>query len=319
MEKFWVKVNLQEGETAGKLTKAIFQDSCEENKIIKARKKENELEVYFQEPPMSIIETISEYRNFELVYEKNVEKEEKTSQEEKGVRIQKVNRKKVRAKSIDINPKIKEIAKKATSFSEFAILLVEGSELSNTQKSAFEAMVVQAAEMKDLTWEKLEKSLQERNIVYNSQSRRQISNALKKYDTTVMPFLKTVGNYQKYFKQVKENTRVLTIPVTERLKKAFVNLDRTQSVEERVQAIFNAMGLEGKTAEERKQIIEFATETVKKNNMAEDELLTTTNIQRVAFSNFLNEYVSKNGGKEKVKALDFLKELQKVIMRADEL
>ena len=321
MEKFRVKVNLQEGETAGEITKAFFQDFCTENHI-KVREKEVELEVHFQEVPMSIIEAISGYKDFELEYEKDL-KENATLEQKNKPKKKVQNRKKTKTNTSITIPEIEEFAKQATSFQHFADLIVEWLEIKGTSKKVGKEFIMAAIEVEVIQWRNLKLALTSKNVVctqYNEAVvKKSISNKCEKYSVTPVLFFAIVSQYKDYHFIGRQKFEMLSVPVNAEMEKALFEINRTRPIEERVFFMLKAMGVEEKEAGEKERIVQFAIEAVKKKNMAEDSLLTQNSFSRVAFSNFLNEYVSKNGGKEKVKALDFLQELQKVIIREDEL
>lgn len=316
MYKIKVKVNLQEGESAGELTKAFFQEFYVENDI-KVLEKGIEIVIYFMDPPMTIMEALSKYKNFELEYTKDLQgdasvskftpKQEREEKEKQNIAI----------------PEIEEIAKRASSFSHFVGLLAEWLEIGKNQVSIFKEFGMAAKEVSKITWKNLVNTLNAKNIEYKSSSQaliaKQVSKKLQKYSMTAIPLFNLIKEYSTYDFKGEEEAKLVLIPMNEDLKIALSEVDKSIPIEQRVFFVLKAMGVEKREDEERKQIVQFVTEVVKKKIVLEDSLLNEPSIPRMAFSEFLNEYVSKNGMQDKVKAVDFLKELQTELLREDEL
>jgi len=115
------------------------------------------------------------------------------------------------------------------------------------------------------------------------------------------------------------------------------DLDKTQPIEDRVRYVLRSMGWENKS-EENQMIFEITNTAVRLKEFDLDMVFAKANIQeesylkvRMTFSKFINDFVSAysktindfvkvhDAPDKKVKLLDFLKELQKVVMNEDEL
>lgn len=75
MNKFWAKVRFKEKENADFLTKSFFLEFNPQSSII-VRDKEIKLEVFFNKPPMGIINAINKGEVEELIYGKKLEEYE---------------------------------------------------------------------------------------------------------------------------------------------------------------------------------------------------------------------------------------------------
>lgn len=119
---------------------------------------------------------------------------------------------------------LEEIAKKATSFENFAKLVAEWLEMDRRQ-DFFTNLVIVSAEVDKITWKELEKALKDKNVVYTqwdkTWSGQQVSKKLKEYSATMLSFLNATKQYKEYsFKKanvhfIEENS---TEQITEQTK-----------------------------------------------------------------------------------------------------
>lgn len=119
---------------------------------------------------------------------------------------------------------LEEIAKKATSFENFAKLVAEWLKMDRRQ-DFFTNLVIVSAEVDKITWKELEKALKDKNVVYTqwdkTWSGQQVSKKLKEYSATMLSFLNATKQYKEYsFKKanvhfIEENS---TEQITEQTK-----------------------------------------------------------------------------------------------------
>ena len=354
MSKFWAKVKFKQEKNAEHLIRAFFQNFNPESSIV-VRGKEAKLEIIFREPPMAIIDAINHCEIIELNYGKNLKEyeedenvqvetefnseqeseesenseqtEQKSEENENSEQTGKTRKKngrpvtkkkeptKTESKIINI-PELKEIAKKATSFDNFAELIAKWLEMDKKQEF-FKNLIIVSADVDKITWKELEKALKSKNIAYTqwdkNWSSQQVSKKLKEYSVTILPLLNAIVEYKGYsFKQKEEqsekenSTEQATEEATENAEKnsekanetvfsrprvkmecmpeikdfeeTLASIDKTQPVEERVRYVLEAMGLSELPAKEQKQIIEIANTAVRKGRMAFDIIFVETKI-----------------------------------------
>ncbi|MBO5143179.1 MAG: hypothetical protein J6J11_06415 [Treponema sp.] len=104
------------------------------------------------------------------------------------------------------------------------------------------------------------------------------------------------------------------------------NIDMTKPVENRVRYVLTSMGLLDFDAEMQKKILELAVTAVNIKNPTLDAIFMKTNIEfeevmevRANFGKLINNFVAKSVPDMKVKMLDFLKDLQNVVMMPYEI
>lgn len=262
------------------------------------------------------------------------------------------------SKPIEI-PELKEIAENATSFENFVKLVAEWLEMDRRQEF-FEKLVIISTEVDKLTWKELEKSLKEKGVIYKQGDRnwitKQVSERFKADSVTMLPFLNAIGRYKTYsFEKHSEkvtstkqemvetslnvetetvnesiipNLRVKMecMPEIKEFEETLANVDKTQTVDERVKVVLNAMGLNKLPTREQNQIVKIASTAVKKERMNYDIIFLEANIPieqtmevRMTFAKFVNDFVQKYERGRKVKLLTFLSELQKIIMFESEI
>ena len=354
MSKFWAKVKFKQEKNAEHLIRAFFQNFNPESSIV-VRGKEAKLEIIFREPPMAIIDAINHCEIIELNYGKNLKEyeedenvqvetefnseqeseesenseqtEQKSEENENSEQTGKTRKKngrpvtkkkeptKTESKIINI-PELKEIAKKATSFDNFAELIAKWLEMDKKQEF-FKNLIIVSADVDTITWKELEKALKSKNISYTQWdkvwSSQQVSEKIKENSVTILPLLNAIVEYKGYsFKQKEEqsekenSTEQATEEATENAEKnsekanetvfsrprvkmecmpeikdfeeTLASIDKTQPVEERVRYVLEAMGLSELPAKEQKQIIEIANTAVRKGRMAFDIIFVETKI-----------------------------------------
>ena len=261
-------------------------------------------------------------------------------------------------------PELEEIAKKASSFEHFAKLVAEWLEM-NKKQEFFTNLVIVSAEVDNVTWKEVEKALKSKGIVYTQSNKIWVSNKvsekLKKYSATIIPFLNATRQYKEYpFKQVDEDSKESStneqtaentmsnveekieesdestidkprvkmgcMPEIKNFEEILASVDKTQPVEERIRYVLEAMGLNKMPVKEQEQIVKITSAAVRKRKNDYYKILMEANIPngeiskaRMIFSQFINNFVQKYEENKKVKLMDFLYELQMIIMNEDEI
>ena len=371
MNKCWAKVKFKNTEDSKKLIIAIFHNFDSSSRI-KIRDMEATIEIAFREPPMEIISAIADCEVIELNLE-NREKSESTqvepknnSEEEKDdfkstkkLELQKKDNDKVankgemsekENKTISIS-ELEEIAKKATSFENFAELVTKWLGFEKREE-IFKQLIIASANLDNISWKQLEKKLEDKNITFKSSDKiqvtRQVSKMLKGDNITILAFFNEVVKYKDYQfekteeaneEQVEEKAKndnedekvpskieMEYIPKIAILEETLSSLDKAQPVEKRVKQVFETMGLSKLRPEEQEKVIKVASIAIKKKEMDIDSIIVEANIKEedknlelLTLSQFINNFVQEYGNGKKVKALDFLSDLQKVIVDESEI
>lgn len=340
MNKFRAKIKFESDKNASYLIKAFFQDFNPDSSIV-IRGNKSELEIAFQEPPMAIIDALTYCKVIELNYGKNLQehKEEDSSPAKKiamnvnseqddtdveNFEMQKHN------DTISI-PELDEIAKKSTSFENFAELVSKWLEMDKRQ-DFFKNLIIVSSEVEKLTWKELEKALSAKGFPYINYdkiwSSKQVSKKLKDYSLSILKLLKILRQYKEYSfdntKDQPENKHTLVetrcMPEIKELENIFANVDKCSFINERVRYVLEAMGLNNLPIEDQELIVKIANNAIKKRELSYDTIFVGTDIpqdmiklSRLIFSAFINDFMQKYGS-EKVQLLTFLLELKKNIL-----
>lgn len=243
---------------------------------------------------------------------------------------------------------LEEIVQKSASFEHFVKLVAERLEMDKRQEF-FISLVAVATEIKKMSWKEIEKALNEKGVNYSkwdiSWTRGKVNEKLKEYSITLLPLLNAIVQYQDYsFRHEqheeisseqagKDNTgkdeeatqrkgiKMECMPEIPHFEEILGSVDKALPIEERVRYVLESMGLERKGEREQKEILEIATTAMKIQEMTFDRIFMRVKIPkesalnaRMSFSQFVNDFVKKYDSERKVKLLDFLKQLQEIIM-----
>lgn len=254
---------------------------------------------------------------------------------------------------------LKEIAEKAKSFEQFVSLVGQWLEMEQKQEAfkdfVMAATKLEVLSWKELD----EVLLEDKGVIYGDWDkiclRKKVSQKLKGHSMKMLPFLRLMCQYKEYpFAQTlsenyeegqsnpqsagqtqqetgKEDTpkvrnKLENMPEVKEFEEILGSVDKTQPVKERVQYVLNAMGLNNRTLEEQRQIVSFVSAAVTKKEMAFDRITADAKIPeekslavRMSLSEFINDFVKRYGGSERVKVLTFLSELQGIVMQESEI
>lgn len=393
--KFWAKVRLEGEEDAKYLIQAFFKEFNPESSIT-IKGKEAKLEIFFEgSSPERIIsatyhckveefyygKVLGEYSEDETalaatenealgqpmlmeVKEEDSEQVEQTTEQEtlqqaERPKVISATKKAAEVRTINI-PQLEEIVQNATSFEHFVTLVAEWLEMGKRQR-IFENLLVTATEIEKVSWKALEKAMKDKGISYKEWDSifmgRQVSEKLRAYSVTIIPFVKKVAQYKDYpfrpvqpeensteqeskeetfsaeeenvgkVEELTSNSRVKMecMPEILRLEETLGSVDKTQPIEDRVKYVLAAMGWTKKNTEEQQVIFEIANAAVRDKEMEFDHIFSKTNIRmedsekaRMVFSQFINDFV-RSYSDRKVKLLDFLKQLQEAVVDKSEI
>lgn len=416
MNKFSVKGRLPKKESAVSLMKAFFEEgNFNPDSSIEITGNEIKMEILFSEKfPVKILDALKECTSLEFKYGTDLtetEKEEITKVETQEVSeqenaeakdsnrpkqakatrkksiSQKRKRREVAAKGPAPIPQLEEIAKKTTSFENFAELVVDFLRIYKA-KQLFVNLLITAAETDTFSWLELAEILKAKGITFRPKEdattfRTQLHSRFPENPPKALVFLRAVSAYKEYpFKDneskkeyseqatqeekpdvvepmqkekmavaevtqqttqadkgnaaeetkksnesidSKSRVRMECMPEIESFEKVLSSVDKSLSVEERVRYVLESMGLKKLSAKERHNIEKITTVAVQKKQIYLDIIYIEVNIPHdeqnlihMIFSKFINDFVKKYGG-ERVKVVDFLSELQKVIMDENEI
>ena len=379
MNKFLAKVRLKEEENAAYLIKAFFQNFNPESSLI-LKGNEVKMEVFFEKPPNELVQAIVHCEVVELNCGKWLKEHEdnkninskvdsdfkhQTSAEEisNETKLTEVQEKPEERRNEQNDsphiPELEAIAQRATSFDNFVTLVAQWIQMEKRQ-DFFKNMVIASTEVDVVTWKNIENVLNRKKIVFKQYdklfSSNKISEKMKKYSITLIPFLDILRKYKDYpFSQEKETSveenvgqtvyqapiqnleeknsdesiiskpriKMECMPEIQEFEETLASIDKTKAISERIRYVLKAMGLNKLPVDHQRQIIEVASVAVKSDEMNLESIFSAYGGEygetRMEFSKFINDYVKKYGGNEKVKISTFLSELQKVIMLENEL
>ena len=213
-------------------------------------------------------------------------------------------------------PELEKIAENATSFEHFVKLVVEWLNL-NKRQDFFENLAIASAEVDKISWKELETRLKSKGVTYADWDKiyvsKQISERLKEYSVTILPFLNAIRQYKEYsFGKVethseeeisteqateeipqdveekaedsngnitpKPRVKMECMPEIRKFEETLASVDKTQPVEDRVRYVLNAMGLKQMSVQEQKQIVEIASTALRKEKIDFDVIFVEANI-----------------------------------------
>lgn len=304
---------------------------------------------------MDVVEEEASEQTEQVVAEKEIlqqpEQPKSKTKKEKPTKV-------VNAETVNV-PELEEIAKKAISFEHFVKLVAEWMEMDKRQEFfenlVIVATEVEKLSWKDLEKALKNKKIfyTQWDKAWVSQ---QVSEKLNEYSVTMLPLLNLMKEYKNYsfvaehcdenfieavteknvleeevFDKKEEITpknkvKMECMPEIPFFEETLGSVDKTQPIEDRLKYVLNAMGLDKKNQQEKQQIFEIANTAVRLERMAFDIIFLRANIPmeywkkaRMTFSKFINDFVSEYDSDMKVKLLDFLKQLQEIVMYESEI
>ena len=329
MNKFFAKVRVKREKNAESLVKAFFQEFNPQSNIT-IQGEEAKMEIFFEDPPVSIINAIYSCEVIEFYYGKKLDTYEEIDSETKVGKIEKKEKDEQREESKDLNlQELDKIAEKAKSFEDFAQSLSEQLEMGK-QKEYFANLIIVSTEVNKIKWKELEEALDSKNISYTEMDKIWARRKLKKYGKNIIPVLKAIRQYKNYpFKNEKIKESNLSKKneiikkkgsMTNEFYEILTHVDKTKPIDERVRFVLEGMGLTEIKPEKQKQFLNIASSAVKKKNINIDSVLAECNIskdeaaeEQMEFVTFVNAFVERYDKEKKVKLVTFLTELQEGI------
>lgn len=254
-------------------------------------------------------------------------------------------------------PEVAKIAQESTSFDDFVEKAMLWVKIEKGHTDYFKAVINAATQVGKISWKHIEAILKRDGIKLNAYSKLRISKSVaakfqnSKKRVTILKFIKDVVSYKNAFpnahqaapvKNAKEATQATStksqqaptarakmhcMPEIKEFEEGLGRIDKTQPVEERVKAVFAAMGMEKTSSEDSQLLLGIANVAVNLKDINFDAIFNNLDIPeqlrtsaRMRFSSFLNNFIEKYApDAHMVKALDFLKDLQKIVMSEQEI
>ncbi len=242
-------------------------------------------------------------------------------------------------------PELIELANKSNSYEEFVKLVADWLEMGK-RKEFFENLLVAANQTKKIIWSNLEAILTANNISYSLWDKvwctKQVTSKFKNAENhvTMMKLIKEIAKYKTYkfsneelkvseespsiieiIEKTKTKVKMECMPEISNFEEVLAGIDKAQPVEERVKYVLMAMGLNKLNAKDQEGILKIAVTAVELKEISYDEIFKTISIPfesimlaRMTFSTFINDFVATYDQTKKVKLLDFLKDLQTVVI-----
>ena len=252
----------------------------------------------------------------------------------------------------EITNQLRELAEKATSFESFVKMV--GNWMNTGKRQDFFEEVIKATSMvNNICWEELTNACVSNGATFKNWERFNLAGKfkMKTGSENFFPFLEMVANYRDYpfgektelaidesegESQVlvpeenqeevsKENSQTENVPEMSYLAGMLGSVIKTQSKEEKLRYILTVMGLEKENPDVQKEIFDIAYSAVMQEKKTLEEILADTKIPeeswmkaRMNFAKFINDFVSAKGSTEKIKLLDFLKDLKEIVQKEDD-
>ena len=124
----------------------------------------------------------------------------------------------------------------------------------------------------------------------------------------------------------KKRVKMECMPEIPYFEEVLGSVDKTQPIEKRVKYVLTAMGLKKMKTKEQHEIFEITNTAVRLGRMDFDIIFLKAKIPleesmtaRMTFSKFINDFVKEYYSDKKVKLLDFLKDMQRIVMFESEI
>ena len=344
--KLVAKVKFKDREETKNLIRTFFKKFKKDSKI-SIENEEAYIEILFDEPPTEIIEIIlkgeeiyfkCEEENTEMTRRETVEEgTEQTKQETAEEDTEQIEQETAEEDTEQTEPEtaekvteqtergtkripeLEEIKKNCSSYEEFAHAVSIWLEMDKRQ-DFFENLILSAKGLKKVRWENIENDLKAKGIKYEEWDKIWCSQRVsKKFQgrVTIMKFIKEIIQYD-----FSSFQKVTTIP---HIDEILSGVDKTQPIEERVKEVLVKMGWNDEDDNEQNVILEIADKAMQLSEMSLEKIFEKTNIPeemqmyaRMTFSEFINNYIKKYDS-NKVKVLDFLKDMQRCIIFESEI
>lgn len=334
--KFWAKkVNVKE-EQVGLLIRSFFKEFNPKS-MIQIKGNIAELEIFFDEhPPQEIIEAISQCGEIEFEYLPNSKEKIKEDFNEKkstsGTAKENKDEPENSAKSpANEIPDLDNIVNKSNSYEDFIENIAKQLNLEK-RHDFFKEVVNTASKLNKISQKKILASLDETGYEYSDYDYTFCNRCVsKKFNGTlgIMQLIKKIIMYRDFdfsvqgasgVKKVVTQKSILDIP---NFQKIVDSIDKTQPINERVKSVLTAMGLSSRTNEEQYNVQKVVNIGIKLKNINAEAFAKKCDMSSMDFANarmIISTLLNDNGcSTEKMKVIDFLKELQKLVMTESEI
>lgn len=369
--KFWAKANVEK-ESAKNLVLAFFNEFNPESSIA-IRGKQARVEIVFEEPPLKILDAITNCEEYEINYGKQWEEydgeavveempfeecggeagivkeickqpeDQPTSAEETPKKAGKPKKQRaVLEEEIEEIPEITEIAKKSSSYEDFISSIAKWIEPNKKENQIFIIKLIKAAtQAEEINWKNIDKIFNNEGYVYRPGVRTNVSNAVtKKFNeirrnVTILNSLRLFVKYQnfEFGKDIvnedicSKRVKMKCMPEIPMFEVALGSIDKTQAIENRVKYVLNVMKLEEQNSEKQNIIRVISNVAVMSKEIDINAIYEKSGIKHRAkeyvhltISKFVNDFAKLHvNSAEKIAAVDFLKNLQEIVLLETEV
>lgn len=332
--KFWAKAKIEE-ESAKKLILAFFNEFNPENSI-EIKGKQARIEIVYEELPLKIIEAITNCEEHEIIYEKPEVLKEIPK------RASKTTKQKISAEDeIEEIPEITEIARRSNSYEDFIRSITKWIGPDKKEHEIFLKMLLKAAIQVDvINWKNIYKVFNNQGYEYRPGVKSRVSDAVtRKFknigkNVTILDFLKIFVKYQdfEFSKDIvkwdisKERLKMKCMPESIKFEAALGELNKTQPIHVRVEYVLNTMRLKQQNFEKQNIILASCNIAVMSKVIDINTIYEKSGIKnrakeyvQLTISKFANDFAkSINSSAERIAAVDFLKDLQEIVLLEDE-
>ena len=248
--------------------------------------------------------------------------------------------------SVDIS-KLEELAKVSVSYTDFAYLNMD------SKTKIFVDIALVCVNLENFTWKDIKSALNDKSINLPTWEKNYICKKVKENaDGLSVAPLTLFYSIQKYHDytfapvtiksssstsvpvtsehspalDIKQKVKLQCMPEIKEFEAIIETIDKTKPVKERISYVLTPMGLNTLSEELQNQIIEIAFTALKKKNLNSDTIFDGSKIPedkllivRMSFSKLLNNYIMNYDATKNIKLLDFISDLQPVIMLENEI
>lgn len=252
---------------------------------------------------------------------------------------------------------VAKIAQESTSFDGFVEKVMLWVKIERNHRDYFKAVINAATQAGKISWKHIESIMKRDGVRVNAYSKLRISKSVAtKFQNspkrvTILKLIKDVVSYKKSFSNEHQDAPVNTadkatqatstkfqqvpvarvkmscMPEIKEFEEALGRIDKKEPFDERVKAVFVAMGLNEISSEDSQLLLGITNVAINLKNINLDTVFNNLEIPeqlrtsaRMKFSSFLNNFIEQHSpDAHMVKTLDFLKDLQHVLLSEQEI
>ena len=264
------------------------------------------------------------------------------SAEEKPKEAGKPTKQRAVVEEIEEIPEITEIAKKSSSYEDFIRSIAIWIEPNKKENQIFIIKLIKAAtQAEEINWKNIDKIFNNEGYVYRPGVRTNVSNAVtKKFNeirrnVTILNSLRLFVKYQnfEFGKDIvnedicSKRVKMKCMPEIPMFEVALGSIDKTQAIENRVKYVLNVMKLEEQNSEKQNIIRVISNVAVMSKEIDINAIYEKSGIKHRAkeyvhltISKFVNDFAKLHvNSAEKIAAVDFLKNLQEIVLLETEV